>query len=155
MTLKSYPGVTVGKKSKLRQLSESEKGYVAGILDGEGHFYVTSHYEGTSFSRIRVRITEKCVTDYLTKITKIGRVSSYIPKGRRKDGGPKKKIYEWTVGRRVEVRDLLLAIKPYLVLKKAHADLLLELESLKDQGSLGHEDVLWIKGEISKRNGHK
>ena len=153
--MRAYKGITQGKESALRQMSEAQKGYIAGILDGEGHLYIRGHYEGTSYSRIRVRMCDKSVISYLAKTTRVGTVTSYIPNGRRKDGGPKRVIYEWTLGKRLDARDFLLAVMPHLIVKKRHAQLLLELESLKAQGSLGHEDVQWLKSEISKRNFHK
>lgn len=144
------------KTSKLKKLSPCDKGYIAGILDGEGHLYVIGAYRESSYSRVRVRMTDKCVIDHLIKITGVGLRSAYMPTQLRKDGKPRRKVYEWTVARRTDVRDLLKAVFDHLVLKKKQAAALLELESLKDQGAAsgrGYEAER-IRRVIAKWAGH-
>jgi len=140
--------------SKLKKLSDAEKGYIAGIIDGESHLYVTAFQSNTHYSRIRTRITDKCITDYLRKTTGVGVVSVHQPKQLKKDGSQKKLVYEWTVFKRVDVRELLKAVMQYLVLKKQHAKYILELESLKDQGIATGYDCERIKHLISRRMSH-
>ena len=123
-------------RSKLKRLTPAQKGYIAGIFDGEGYLYVTEH-AGHAFSRIRVRMTDLSVLRHLKIITGIGTISGYQPNQKRKDGGQKKHVFEWGLFKRVEVRDILRAVRPHLVLKRKHADVLLNFEHLKDQGA-GH-----------------
>lgn len=142
------------KVSKLKKLSEAEKGYVAGIMDGEGHFYMTGPSQGIAYSRVRVRVTDQCIIKYLKQITGIGSVYEQRPSQRRKDGEEKRLVYEWTVIKRADVRELLQTIHPYLILKKKNAGLLLELESLKDQGAANGIDCERIKTAIARRVNH-
>ena len=137
------------KKSAVRRMADSECGYVAGMLDGDGQLYVAAEYEGVGYSRVRVRVTDECIVKHLKKITGVGLLSSRVPNQRRLDGGPKKCVYEWTVVRRADIRDLLKVVYPHLVLKKKNAGLLLELELLKDQGICNGFELKRIRDGIS------
>ncbi len=106
------------RDSKLKPLSEGHRGYIAGVLDGEGHLYIRGEYEGACYSRVRVRITDESIVDFLLEITGIGSICSHMPSQRRKDGGDKKRVYEWQIGNRSEVKQLLIAVLPYLIIHK-------------------------------------
>lgn len=142
------------RKSKLKPLSEAQKGYIAGLLDGEGHLYIRGEYEGACYSRIRIRITEESVVKFLVKITGIKNVCSHMPSQRRKDGGFKKRVYEWQVGNREDVRQLLINVMPYLIIKADHAKWILEFESLKDQGVGNGAAVRDLIDKISAKQTH-
>lgn len=135
--------------SKMKKMTEAQRGYIAGILDGEGHLYISGEFEGVCVGRIRVRITDECVVTALVRMTGIGSTTSHIPSQRRKDGEEKKRVYEWTLIKRMDVRALLESVMPYLVLKAMRARCLLELESLKDQGVASGHDVRRLIDKMS------
>jgi hypothetical protein len=143
------------KRSNIKEMNDGQKGYIAGIFDGEGHFYIRGEYEGAVHSAIRVRVTDSCITSYLRKVTGLGTICSYMPKQRRVNGEKKREIFEWAVRTRVGVRDLLNAVLPWLVLKKRRAYLLLELEQLKDQGINNGKEVARIRAAIGKEQGKR
>ena len=141
------------RQSKLKKLTAAQKGYIAGIFDGEGYLYITGEeYDESASSKIRVRMTDRCVLKHLRRITGIGTLTSYWPGQRRKDGGKKKQVFEWGIFKRVDVRDVLMKVRPFLVLKRKHAALLLDFDHLKDQGACHGIEVVRIRKALSISN---
>lgn len=143
------------RESRVKTLTDGQRGYVAGILDGEGHLYIRGEYEGACYSRIRVRITDEILVRHLRKITGIGTISSHLPSQRRKDQGARKTIYEWNIGNRADVRMLLIQVLPYLTIKARRARWLLEFESLKDQGVGQGVEVRRLIDLIASEQSHR
>ena len=130
-------------------MTEAQKGWIAGMLDGDGHLYIWRGTNGRCYSRVRVRITDEIAVKYLVKITGVGTVNASIPSQKRSDGSDKKTVHEWGVFRRPDTKDLLIAIKDYLVVKRKSAEILLRLEFLKDQGLHAGSDIERLKKELS------
>ena len=138
------------KETKLKTLTEAQKGYLAGMLDGEGHLYIRGEYEGSAYGVVRVRITADKAVAHLHEITGIGTVNSYVPKQRRKDGGEKRRVYEWIVQSRYDVHALLKELEPYLVIKKEQAKILLEAGNLALQGICNGIEYEVLRNRIAK-----
>ena len=89
-------------------LTEAEKGYIAGIIDGEGH--ITSKHWG----RVIVANTDKRMVTWLKDKLKCGSIGIL---------DPRKRHPSWSVGytytiAAAQARQLLKVIKPYLVIKQ-------------------------------------
>lgn len=136
--------------TKMLNITDGEAGYIAGIMDGEGHMYVRNEYEGSTHSVIRVRITNKKLADWLLKITGVGSVNSHNPKQRCKDGRLKRKVYEWAVLNRADINAVIDRIVPWLIIKKEHAYIIQEVESLKVQGIFNGKSMKDLKEQLSK-----
>jgi len=100
-------------------LDESEKAYVAALLDGEGSISI---YEHTNYPRLSVSIynTNKEVIDYLSEI-----LDYHIDRGvdNRERSRQNKDCYVMMIRRQEESLDFLKHVKPYLVTKKEQAEL--------------------------------
>ena len=112
----------------MKELTQAEKGYLAGIIDGEGALIIR-HQNG---HRSYYAVTQVCNTDikmisYLLEITGIGKIASYSTEGNRKQA------YKWTVFRKDDLYALLDATYPYLITKRERADLLYRLREIKLQ----------------------
>lgn len=109
-----------------RQYSPTDLAYMAGIVDGEGCFwigelprklgdgYVSQHYRGI----LKISNTDKMLIDWLVK-TFDGTQSAqtkYQPKGKFE-----RLVFEWvaTGDRLLDIAELLL---PYLIIKKEHCE---------------------------------
>lgn len=93
-------------------LSISDKAYIAGIIDGEGHIE-------PKFQRIQVSNTDKNMLNWLKK--KLGGTIC-----KKKGNGKKHKpAWIWTLTTN-STRGLLLAIMPYLIVKKKDAQNLIK-----------------------------
>jgi hypothetical protein len=120
------------KKSSLK-LTVAEKAYIAGIIDGEGCIGLfknkdISYKRGYSYSVItQIAVTDKKLINWIFKKIKSGhRYSS--------NTNPQKHKTIFVI--RFSVNDskiLLKLIKPYLIIKKKQADILLRFISRKQQ----------------------
>ena len=94
-------------------LTEFEKYYIAGILDGEG--YITNNYSNYT---IGVGMTEKKLIAWLYK--KLGG-SFYLAKRQKGKSGLNKQMYVWKINGMKQVRSFLAAMLPYLKVKSIRA----------------------------------
>jgi len=111
----------------LNKISEVDKAYIAGIVDGEGcigYYNANPDKEGTPYCHpsINVTNTNKEVIEWLHKITGIGRASEI-----RFNDGKRRTAYQWQLAKKQQVRQFLEVIRPYLRIKAAQADVLLSL----------------------------
>jgi len=113
-------------------VSETDKAYTAGIIDGEG-------YIGISYDRKRWHIRER-VDVHMKYAT--------IPRWLKKTwGGFIMKVddgYIWRVGA-IETRILCKEILPYMVLKRRQARVILQLQKVKEKRRPGENDTPEIK----------
>ena len=101
--------------------SECKLAYIAGLVDGEG--YITLYYtkQGYFAPSVNVCMTSiKCI-NFLQGTTNMGTISR-----RKLRETHNKQQYVWVVAKRFDIYSLLRALYPYLILKKRHADVLLE-----------------------------
>ena len=111
-------------------MNDTERAYIAGIIDGEGSLMVYPFKSKDGYTiyqaRLTVGNTKKELIDYLEKTTGIGRVRvSHTPRG--------KPFYYWALHGN-NIRKFLPGILPYLLLKRKQAGLLLEYLSIVKVG---------------------
>jgi hypothetical protein len=96
------------------RMSSFELGWVAGLLEGEGCFFVntsgTPQYGPYAYDRVAVCMTDRDVLERLQEVTGIGRLEKIRA---RKD--PKHKpISQWVVCRNQEAIELMIAVYPHM-----------------------------------------
>lgn len=97
----------------LSRLSESEVGYLAGIMDGEG---CISRDPGRASFRLIVATTTPSLLDWLT-VKVGGKTRSLIVRSRNHNQG-----YVWTLQKSADVLHVLDYLWPHLVIKKSKAE---------------------------------
>ncbi len=112
----------------MKELSSEKKSYLAGFLDGDGSIYV----------RLKPNVTYRFGFQMIAYVAffqsakhreEFERVCNLISFGQmrlRKDG-----ILEYTISKQEEIKEFLLEIKDYLVMKRPQAELVLEVMKLK------------------------
>lgn len=113
-------------------LSETDKAYIAGIIDGDGCISIARspqrHRPHTKFPyyqlRIVVAMTDKKTIDFL-----VGKTHGYYLFIKRKK--PNKPVHLWQITTGV-AENLLKQIKPYLITKAEHVKVALAFRKLKD-----------------------
>jgi hypothetical protein len=95
-------------------LTEFELGWVVGILEGEGCFFITRRTKGSYgpylYTRVTVCMTDRDVLEQLQRVTGIGKLERIRE---RKD--PKHKpISQWIVCRSQEAIELMVAVYPHM-----------------------------------------
>jgi hypothetical protein len=96
------------------RLTDFELGWVAGILEGEGCFLITTRTKGPYgpylYARVTVCMTDRDVLERLQRVTGIGTLERIRE---RKD--PKHKpISQWIVCRNQEAIELMVAVYPHM-----------------------------------------
>jgi|SRR5208282_3768005 len=107
----------------LENLSEAERGYVAGLIDGEGCISFSKRSNGRTGKldytlTVSVANTAKEMIDWLVDRLKGGCYITHKPGERRRLA-----LYRWSLGNNASIA-LLRGIAPYLVVKQESARLL-------------------------------
>jgi len=97
--------------------TETEKAWLAGFLDGEGTIYIASTKRERSLF-LRIRNTHLPTLNRIKEIFRVGYIGPHSG-GQTRLG--KKQVYEWYVNDN-QARKVLEAVFPYLVTKKAQAE---------------------------------
>lgn len=125
-------------------MTEVEKAYLAGLVDGEGCISITSsstpNKKSCSFSvSLSVSNTDIELLNHIVAITGIGKITLSSRSRKSRELFPQwKPVYLWRVFA-VEMRLLLPIILPYLVGKRQRAQLVTEFFALtKGQGYGSH-----------------
>src|SRR3989338_3619781 len=113
-----------------KSISTTTKAYLAGFLDGDGSIYVRLKPNPTYRFGFQV---SPCIALFQAKkeAENFQRVCSLIGCGymrERKDG-----ILEYVINKKDEIINFLSVIKPYLVLKKRQADLMIRIIKAKEK----------------------
>jgi len=114
----------------MKNLSSEKKSYLAGFLDGDGSIYVRLKPNSTYRFGYQM-IAYVAFFQSVSHREEFERVCNLIPYGSmrvRKDG-----ILEYTISRQEEIKEFLLDIKDYLVMKKPQAELALEVMKLRQE----------------------
>ena len=111
-------------------ISTTKRAYLAGFLDGDGSIYV--RLKSNSTYKYDFQISPYIIFFQSTKeIENFKKVCALINCGyirKRNDG-----ILEYTINRKDEIIKFLKLIKPYLVLKKKQANLMLKILDRKSK----------------------
>jgi hypothetical protein len=144
----------------VNELTDAEKGYIAGIIDGEGCISISHHLRGHSSPQIKVKMTNHNCLLWCYQKTSLGRFYPYKL-------GPaykfNKQPYVWIVTKLDEILSLLKLIEPYLIVKKKQAALMVEFVSMKRELSTSrkkhldklfrHEESLKFHSQMKVLNG--
>jgi hypothetical protein len=121
---RNYPLVrrSPGRSLKLRVVvptDPAQLGYIAAMIDGEGHItcVTTREAQGRVGWRLAVTNTDKGLMDWLALAVPGSLVTSKRMRHMPKWPGERLPCYEWRVGSLEDMRAVLAAIEPYLVIK--------------------------------------
>ena len=105
-------------------LTDIEKGYLAGLLDGEGCVgYYTRLTKGVPYhsASLHICMTDPRPAEWLMEQVGYGKVSfSFKPEGH-------KPVYSWQLCKQPQIKEVLIAIRPFLLVKGDQVDVLLKL----------------------------
>jgi hypothetical protein len=91
-----------------------DKAWVAGILEGEGNFYVgQATVRGNTYTQIKVRVgaCDKDMIEELARLTGYGKARLIQPPSRNPHWSPH---YLWEITSRRQAREILEQIIPYM-----------------------------------------
>lgn len=130
----------------MNRLTKTESAYIAGFLDADGSIYVQLKPNNTY--RFGFQVAPQIVFFQSQKEqTHLGELREMIGGGHlriRKDG-----VIEYIIGDMETMRKLLKAVTPYLILKKAQADLMTKILDHKAKVK-EKEDFLFLVGLVDK-----
>jgi len=129
----SYPGTPIYGKIQSLSLSETDKAYIAGFIDGEGSISIKrwkskpSHQESWG-THIQITSVERNILEYISKKAGQGKIikiklSNYRGRENQRD------YYKIAISSRRAVI-LLKAILPYLKIKQRQAEIAIEFQKL-------------------------
>lgn len=90
----------------MNTLTDTERGWVAGLFEGEGTIVASVSNYKWLYPRLAVTQLDRSVLEHLAAVTGLGTIS-----GPRKRGSP---TYYWQLARRSDVSALLKVIEPLL-----------------------------------------
>ena len=130
-------------------ISDIEASWLAAVLDCEGWigYRATITKTGPGYwMSIGVGNTNKKLIDRLMKLTGFGVVRFVNNKGTRN-----KDQWHWNMWRQDEVRSLLMAVLPYLILKRTQAELLLSTPGRNVVDKERRAELYKLIGVLNKR----
>jgi hypothetical protein len=96
------------------KLTDFELGWVVGILEGEGCFFITRRAKGPYgpylYGRVTVCMTDRDVLERLQRVTGIGK----LERVRERQDPKHKPISQWIVCRNQEAIELMVAVYPHM-----------------------------------------
>jgi len=119
----------------MKELTDTQKAYIAGIIDGEGCISMSKIKSRNSTSiraRIMIANANTLLLDWLYEVTGIGAIHEHCNDRNNKRGWKKQRI--WTIYTKQGV-ELLRAILPYLIIKQRQAKLFIELHDIQKKSS--------------------
>jgi hypothetical protein len=118
-------GLIKNPPKTINPLTEGEKGYIAGIIDGEGSLGIAKHSTRLT-PYLEICNTKADFISWLRDKMGLGYITQYIPKKASYNNS-----YLFSLIRAEEIIQVLDAVEPYLVIKKKHAELLKEFCQLR------------------------
>jgi hypothetical protein len=106
-------------------IAEQDLAYVAGLFDGEGCVTVSRHQTTTAFThqaQITITNTDREILEWVQGLFGLGSIQVKPSYSDRHSAG-----YTWVASSR-QARDFLLAVSPYLRVKRQQANLALALQ---------------------------
>lgn len=102
----------------MRNPTETEAAYIAGLLDGEGSICWYKQRRGRDQPMLIIVNTHYGVLEWMEQFG--GRIAA------KKVNGDRKPCWHWRMGRTAHVASLLEAIEPFMQIKKDKASAMLE-----------------------------
>lgn len=97
-------------------MKDTEWSYIAGLIDGEGTFYITKNL----YPRVSVRNTNEQVLVWIHEVTGVGRICSDGGRGNHHE------CFSWTVTTK-QLPALIKEVLPYLHIKWGQANAMSDL----------------------------
>lgn len=120
-------------------LTETDKAYIAGIIDGEGciGYYNRGSHKGVPYhsASVHISMTDPRPIKWLKDKVGYGTVSFVTKSGNRRN------VYSWQLSNQSELKEFLKTIRPFLLLKGDQVDLLFDLWNVEDTLPKGHGSV--------------
>jgi len=114
MARSAAPQLWAGHISGPDRMTDFELGWVVGILEGEGCFFVTTRstpkYGPYVYARVTVCMTDRDVLERLRKVTGVG----VLERVRARKDPRHKPISQWIVCRNQEAIELMVAVYPHM-----------------------------------------
>jgi len=108
------PPLWTGRISGPNHMSDLELGWAAGILEGEGCFFVTTRktakYGPYVYARVMVCMTDRDIIERLQHVTGVG----VLERVRQRKDPKHKPISQWIVCRNQEAIELMVAVYPHM-----------------------------------------
>lgn len=133
-------------KREINPLTNEQKAYIAGIIDGEGSIFIRKSNQDNYYSTVSVTNTSLALFDWLIETTGF---KGYLKKN--KETSPERRrtrrqSWTWRLSSARETVQLLEAIRVHLVIKQDQADKAIEFHHLPDQahkaqGAKYHEQL--------------
>jgi len=126
-------------------LTIEQRAYMAGIIDGEGCLTLSKYIDQPRQKRktviecyrpfLTVETTSYALQQWLISVFKKG----YVARNRHPYTNHKDR-YLWCLSKKEDIFDVLVQIKPYLVIKKIHAEVMLDFlkEDLEHKNEHGY-----------------
>ena len=134
------------------QLTEGEKGYIAGVLDGDGcisiHRYHCPGYERWYYS-LRIQVSNTCFEFCQWFEDRLG---GHIYKRRMTEKNPRwSDSYAWTLEDNRLVQALLLEVTSYLVRKRAIAEAVIQYPLLPKGSTKAPDTIVYEQAALFER----
>jgi len=128
--------------------STTKLAYLAGIIDGEGCFYIGNVKQGKYGNRrqwhtlVKITSCDKCLIDWLRNHFTGCSENTYRWTAKKKFYRP---VYSWTIsGKKLDY--FLPILLPYFVIKKEHCKIMIEIrKTFKNWGSKRIPDDIFAK----------
>jgi len=137
-------------------ISELDKAYIAGFVDGEGNISIYKDARGSCLHYvISIHNTNVEILEWIRHTLGVGKIYS---KDSKRDNW--KIGYQLTTQRMSDMKDILEQLKPYFRLKAPHADIALSLISIRLMRRNGKKfvplnDIEEVLVGVMKRLNHK
>jgi hypothetical protein len=132
-------------KIKTIDLLEWQKGYIAGLIDGEGSFLAIPQMKRNAFGfEITIANTNKAALEEIQKFVGFGKVYQDRPAPNIEYYLTRKMGYKYRIYKIGEILPIIEQIKPYLFIKKKQAIILEQMIN----------DIIQNKLDYGKRNGY-
>lgn len=113
-------------------MKETERAYLAGIVDGEGHIAISKRKPNKLSGEVspgylcyvKIGSTDYLLVDWIKRTVGGGSIYETLPK----KGQDKKPFFTWHITSK-QAENFLREIYPYLVIKRRQADFVFELRS--------------------------
>lgn len=119
------------------KLTDAEKGYLAGLFDGEGCVgYYRRYTKGISYHSASLHIcsTDLRAIEWVATKVGYGNVTST-------QNGTRKVAYSWQLCNKPQVEEVLKMIRPYLIIKADQADALFTLWKIEETLPKGYKSL--------------
>ncbi len=129
-------------KDEIHSLSESQIGYLAGIIDGEGYIGICQTKPNRYLLRVVVTSTSEVLANWIKSTTGLGKINHREMAHRQRQN-----VFEWRVFGK-DAGELLSMLAPLLLVKRAQA-----IEAICYQNNIaliGDERAMFAKQSSEK-----